>query len=69
MQTGIIARLTENGYGFISREGESKDLFFHGSELNGVKFNDLNQGDSVTFDVAEGPKGLNATNVKLADTE
>tara|TARA_Y100001970_G_scaffold236278_1_gene295857 strand:- start:747 stop:947 length:201 start_codon:yes stop_codon:yes gene_type:complete len=66
MQTGIIARLTDKGFGFISREGESKDLFFHSSELQGVRFDDLSEGDSVTFDVAEGPKGLNATNVKQA---
>ncbi len=67
MQTGIIARLTDKGFGFISREGETKDLFFHATELSGVEFNDLNEGDTVTFDVTEGPKGLNATNVKLAE--
>jgi len=66
MQTGIIARLTDKGYGFISREGESKDLFFHASELRDVRFDDLSEGDAVTFNVAEGPKDLNATNVKLA---
>lgn len=65
MQEGIIARLTDKGFGFISREGEDKDIFFHMNELVGVEFNDLNQGDTVTFEVAEGPKGLNATNVSL----
>lgn len=63
MQEGKIARLTDRGYGFISREGEEKDLFFHSSELKNVQFNDLQEGDSVTFDLAEGPKGPNATNV------
>ena len=63
MQEGKIARLTDRGYGFISREGEEKDLFFHSSELKTVQFNDLQEGDSVTFDLAEGPKGPNATNV------
>ncbi|MBT6142917.1 cold shock domain-containing protein [bacterium] len=67
MQTGIIARLTDKGFGFISREGETKDLFFHATELSGSEFNDLNEGDTVTFDVTEGPKGLNATNVRLAE--
>jgi cold shock protein len=63
MQEGIIARLTDRGFGFISREGEDKDLFFHSSELVGVAFEDLNEGDKVTFEVADGPKGPNATKV------
>jgi len=63
MQTGTIARLTENGYGFISREGEEKDLFFHSNELQGVNFDDLQEGDKVQFEVGEGPKGPNAVNV------
>lgn len=67
MQTGTIARLMEEkGYGFIKRDGESKDLFFHSSELDGVDFNSLQEGDSVTFEVEEGPKGLNAVKVSKA---
>jgi CspA family cold shock protein len=66
MQEGIIARLTDKGFGFISREGEDKDIFFHMNELIDVDFNSLNEGDRVTFEVAEGPKGLNATKVRLA---
>lgn len=64
MQEGIIARLTDKGFGFISREGEEKDLFFHMNNLVEVEYNDLREGDKVTFDVEEGPKGLNAVNVK-----
>ena len=67
MQDGVIARLTDKGFGFISREGEEKDLFFHANELVGVAYADLNEGDKVTFEVAEGPKGLNATQVSLAN--
>jgi CspA family cold shock protein len=66
METGTIARLTPNGYGFISREGQDKDLFFHATELNGVEFNDLKEGEEVTFEVTETPKGMNATNVSRA---
>jgi len=66
MQTGTIARVTDQGYGFISREGEEKDLFFHANELKNVQFNDIREGDKVTFEVTEGPKGLNATNVNKA---
>jgi CspA family cold shock protein len=66
MNTGKIARLTDRGFGFISQEGEEKDLFFHATELQDVEFNDLQEGDDVTFEVAEGPKGLNAVNVARA---
>lgn len=63
MQTGTIARLTDAGYGFIAREGEEKDLFFHTNELRDVNFDDLREGDKVQFEVGEGPKGPNATGV------
>ncbi|MEK7152163.1 MAG: cold shock domain-containing protein [Patescibacteria group bacterium] len=63
MQTGTITRLTDRGFGFIAREGAEKDLFFHSNELQNVQFNDLREGDKVTFEVAEGQKGPNAVNV------
>ena len=66
MNTGKIARLTDRGFGFISQEGEEKDLFFHATELVDVEFNDLQEGDDVTFEVADGPKGQNAVNVQRA---
>ncbi len=69
MQTGIIARLTDRGFGFISREGEEKDLFFHSSQLQGVEYQDLKEGDKVSFEVEQGDKGPNAVNVSLAKDE
>ena len=66
MAEGTIARLTDRGFGFIARDGEEKDLFFHSNELKDVEFNDLREGDKVTFEITEGPKGLNATNVSRA---
>jgi len=66
MQTGTIARLTDKGFGFISREGEEKDLFFHSNDLEGVQFDELREGDTVTFDVAQGDKGPNAVKVNRA---
>ena len=63
MQTGTIAGLTDKGFGFIRREGEQKDLFFHSNELINVRFDDLRQGDTLEFEVAEGPKGMNAIKV------
>jgi CspA family cold shock protein len=66
MQTGTIARLN-NGYGFITREGGEKDLFFHANGLVGASFDNLREGDKVQFEVGEGPKGPNAVNVSLID--
>ncbi len=66
MTEGTIARLTDRGFGFIAREGEEKDLFFHSNELEGVTFDELKEGDKVTFELAEGPKGPNATKVSRA---
>ncbi|EFK96065.1 Cold shock-like protein [sediment metagenome] len=65
MTQGTIARITDKGFGFITREGEEKDLFFHKNEVNG-DFESLREGDKVTFDVEEGQKGLNAVNVVKA---
>jgi len=64
--TGTIKTLTERGFGFISREGETKDLFFHSKELKGVTFDELKVGDSVTFEITESEKGPAATNVSRA---
>ncbi len=63
---GTIKTLTDRGFGFIAREGESKDLFFHSKDLNGVLFDDLKVGQEVTFDVVDGQKGPSAQNVMLA---
>lgn len=63
---GTIKTKTDRGFGFISREGETKDLFFHSKDLVGVTFDALQVGAAVTFDVVEGEKGLSAKNVKLA---
>jgi cold shock protein len=64
--TGTIKSLTTKGFGFISREGETKDLFFHSSELKGVMFDELQEGDTVTFEVVDGEKGPAAVNVSRA---
>ncbi len=64
---GKIKTKTDKGYGFISREGEENDVFFHSTDLVGVTFENLQEGATVTFDVEEGEKGLSAKNVKLAE--
>ena len=63
---GTIKSKTDKGYGFISREGEEKDLFFHSNDLEGVTFDELQEGAEVTFDVVDGEKGPSAKKVKLA---
>lgn len=66
MQTGTVARLTDRGFGFIKCEGQEKDIFFHSKDLVGVSFDDLREGDKLTFEIANGPKGPNAVNVSKA---
>ena len=67
MNEGTISKIiAEKGFGFISREGEEKDLFFHTTEVKNVGFEELREGDKVTFEVSDGPKGPNATDVNKA---
>ena len=61
---GTIKRLTDKGYGFIACEGQDKDVFFHSSELKGVQYDELREGDAVTFETAESDRGLNAVGVE-----
>ncbi len=63
IKTKVLARK----FGFIAREGQeagTKDLFFHSEDLNGVAFEDLKEGDKVSFDEVAGEKGPAAKNVK-----
>jgi CspA family cold shock protein len=52
------------GYGFIARE-EGEDVFVHYSAIQGQGFRNLEEGQSVEFDVEQGPKGLQAANVSV----
>ena len=63
---GTVKTKTDKGFGFISRPGETKDLFFHSNSLVGVTFDVLQVGAAVTFDVVNSDKGPRAENVKLA---
>ena len=64
--TGTIKTLTEKGFGFIAREGETKDLFFHSKDLVGVTYDELQVGDTLTFEVVDTEKGSAAKNVSRA---
>ncbi len=66
--TGTIKTLVaERKFGFITCEGQAKDLFFHEKSLVGVTFDELKTGDAVTFEIdTTGPKGPAAVNVSRA---
>ena len=63
MAEGTIKRLTTKGFGFISTGGD-KDLFFHSSSLEGVTFEELREGQKVSYTEGQSPKGPRAENVK-----
>lgn len=65
MAEGTIKKLTDKGFGFINT-GAAKDLFFHSKALQGVRFDELREGQRVSFTEGSGPKGPCAENVKLA---
>jgi CspA family cold shock protein len=64
--TGKIARVTDRGFGFITPDGGNKDVFFHAQSLVGITFDELREGDAVSFEIEEGPKGPAAVNVQKA---
>ena len=65
MAEGTIKRLTNKGFGFIDN-GTDKDLFFHSSSLEGVNYDELQEGQRVSYTEGQGQKGPCAENVKLA---
>ena len=62
MPEGTIKKLMDKGFGFINT-GKEKDLFFHSSSLQGVSFEELREGQKVSYTEGRGPKGPCAENV------
>lgn len=65
MAEGTIKRITDRGFGFID-DGTGRDMFFHSSSVQQVRFDELSEGQRVTYDLGKGPKGPCAENVRLA---
>ena len=62
MAEGTIKRLTDRGFGFIDT-GTNQDMFFHSSNVEGVRYDDLREGQRVSYTEGQGPKGPRAENV------
>ena len=65
MAEGTIKRLTDRGFGFIDTGG-GKDIFFHMSNVEGVAYDELTEGQRVSYNEGHGPKGPRAENVTPA---
>jgi CspA family cold shock protein len=63
MAEGTIKRLTDRDFGFIDA-GSEEDMFFHSSDLEGVSYEELQEGQRVSYTEGRGPKGPRAENVK-----
>ena len=64
MAEGTIKRITDKGFGFIE-DGTGKDMFFHSSSVEGGSYDDLREGQRVSYNVGQGPKGPRAENVRV----
>jgi CspA family cold shock protein len=69
MPTGTVKWFNdEKGFGFITPEDGSKDLFVHQSAINGGGFRSLSEGAKVSYDAEQGDKGPRAVNVEVASS-
>ena len=58
----------KKGYGFIERDDSEKDVFVHASAVKQAGLRYLNEGEKISFDLEDGPKGPNATNLKKIES-
>ncbi len=67
MKGKIKKLITHRGYGFIDTEEQEEDLFFHRSQLDSAKFDELREGDVVEFEIEQTEKGPQATQIKVTE--
>ena len=66
MEEGKIKKLTDKGFGFIEGS-DGRDMFFHSSSVEGQDFDQLREGQRVSYSVGSGPKGPRAEQVQVID--
>ena len=67
MAEGRIKRITDRGFGFIDTGGRD-DMFFHSSSVEGeVRFEQMREGQNVSYEIGQGPKGPRAENVRVIE--
>lgn len=68
MTTGVVKWFNaDKGYGFITPDDGSADVFAHYSQIEASGFRTLNEGEKVDFEVSQGPKGLQAEHIKRVE--
>lgn len=63
---GTIKKLNVKGFGFITPEEGGKDVFFHANDCPASNFKEMHEGNNVSFEIEDSPKGPKATGVTLA---
>ena len=70
MNTGVVKWFNNaKGYGFVVTENSEEDIFAHYSAIDMEGYKTLKAGQSVQFDLEQGPKGVHATNIRSAEAE